>query len=100
MTDPDQVDQLIRRRLTAYSREVSADVKAPGAHDVYRAVKHRQKRRVAVGATAADLSLRCLRLMCVGRTCVRLRCERLSLTSACRRPSWLSRRNAAVDGRE
>ena len=52
MTDPDQFDELIRRRLTAYSRQVAADVKAPGTHDVYRAVKHRQQRRIAVLAVA------------------------------------------------
>ncbi len=45
MTDP---DQFIRRRLSAYSRQVSDDVIAPGTQDVYRTVKHRQQRRTAV----------------------------------------------------
>jgi hypothetical protein len=52
MTDPDQYDRLIRRRLAAYSREASGDVLAPGAQDVYRAVKHRQRRRTTVLAVA------------------------------------------------
>jgi hypothetical protein len=45
MTDP---DQLLRRRLSAYSRQVADDVRAPGTHEVYRTVKHRQQRRTAV----------------------------------------------------
>jgi hypothetical protein len=45
MTDP---DQFIRRRLSAYSRQVSDDVRAPGTQEVYRTVKHRQQRRTTV----------------------------------------------------
>ena len=52
MTEPEQFDQLIRRRLTAYSWEATADVIAPGTHDVYRVVKQRQRRRIAALAAA------------------------------------------------
>jgi hypothetical protein len=45
VTDP---DQFLRGRLSAYSRQVADDVRAPGTQEVYRTVKHRQQRRTAV----------------------------------------------------
>ena len=51
MTDP------IARRLSAYSQQIADEVRAPGAHDVYRTIKLRQQRRTTVVTIASIVAV-------------------------------------------